>query len=79
MAKMTCTCGTQLSNQEAPNDIELVVYTDREWDKICDCDSINPWMIPSPKYNVWRCPRCKSIYVYEDDKEAPIMVYRLET
>ena len=79
MARMTCTCGAKLSNHEAPNDIELVVYTDREWDKICDCDSIHPWMIPLPKYNVWRCPVCKSIYVYEDSKESPIMVYRLET
>lgn len=36
-------------------------------------------MIPLPKYGVWRCPKCKSIYVYEDGKEAPIMIYRLET
>lgn len=40
MARMTCTCGAVLSNQEAPNDIQLRVYTDREWDAICDCDSI---------------------------------------
>ena len=31
MARMTCRCGADLSNQEAPNDIELVVYTDKEW------------------------------------------------
>ena len=30
MARMTCRCGADLSNQEAPNDIELVVYTDKE-------------------------------------------------
>ena len=40
MARMTCRCGADLSNQAAPNDIELVVYTDKEWAKICDCDSI---------------------------------------
>ena len=79
MAKMVCTCGTLLSNHEAPNDIELWVYTDKEWDKIFDCDSIHPWMIPPPKYNVWRCPVCKSIYVYEGSTETPIMIYRLET
>lgn len=44
-----------------------------------DCDSIQPWMIPEPRYDVWRCPICKSLYVYGDDKELPIMVYRLET
>ena len=79
MARMTCTCGAELNNHEAPNDIELVVYTDKEWSEICDCDSIQPWMVPLPKYEVWRCPICKRIYVYEDGKELPIMVYRLET
>ena len=79
MARIICTCGAQLSNSEAPNDIQLRVYTDREWDEIFDCDSIQPWMIPEPKYDVWRCPICKRIYVYGDNKELPIMIYRLET
>ena len=68
-----------MSNHEAPNDIQLRVYTDREGDEIFDCDSIQPWMIPEPKYDVWRCPICKSLYVYGDNKELPIMIYRLET
>lgn len=67
-----------MSNSQAPNDVELIVYTDREWDEIFDCESVQPWMIPSPKYNVWRCPGCKRIYVYEWAKDAPIMVYALE-
>lgn len=79
MARMTCRCGKLLSNSQVPNDIELVVYTDREWDKICDCDSLEPWMIPLPKYNIWRCPDCKRIYVYEGSNPKPVMVYRLET
>lgn len=79
MARMTCTCGAELSNHNAPNDIELVVYTDREWERICDCDTMTPWMIPAPKYDVWRCPICKSIYdVYEGSNGSPVMIYRLE-
>lgn len=78
MTRMTCTCGTELCNCEAPNDIQLRVYTDKEWDAICDCDSIRPWMISAPKYDVWRCPVCKNVYVFEDNKELPIMIYRLE-
>ena len=78
MARMTCRCGADLSNQEAPNDIELVVYTDKEWAKICACDSIQPWMIPSPQYEVWRCPVCKRIYVYQAGGDTPAMIYRLE-
>ncbi|MCH5267597.1 MAG: hypothetical protein J1E62_04550 [Lachnospiraceae bacterium] len=78
MARMTCSCGKQLSNHEAPNDIELWVYTDKEWDEMFDCESIEPWKIPMPKYEVWRCPDCKRIYVFEDGNAAPVMVYRLE-
>lgn len=78
MARMTCTCGTELSNQEAPNDVQLRVYTDREWDAICNCDSIQPWMIPEPRYDVWMCPVCKSLYAYENSKKSPVMIYRLE-
>ena len=77
--RTVCTCGALLSNHQAPNDIQLRVYTDEEWEKIFDCDSIHPWMIPLPKYDVWRCPVCKSIYVYERSKQTPIMTYRLET
>ncbi|MDE5596658.1 MAG: hypothetical protein K2J04_02375, partial [Lachnospiraceae bacterium] len=31
VAKTVCTCGALLSNQQAPNDIQLRVYTDEEW------------------------------------------------
>ena len=78
MARMTCSCGQQLSNGASPNNIQLRVYTDEEWESIFDCETINPWMIPMPKYDVWRCPVCKSIYVYEDGNDKPVMVYRLE-
>lgn len=78
MARVKCRCGENISNSQAPNDVELIVYTDREWEEIFDCESVQPWMIPSPKYNVWRCPRCKRIYVYEWAKDTPIMVYALE-
>lgn len=75
MTKMTCRCGNHLSNVQAPNDINLVVYTDREWDNICACDSIAPWMIPLPKYEVWRCPVCRRIYVFEQGENSAKMVY----
>ncbi len=78
MARMTCTCGAKLDNHDAPNDVELRVYTDKEWEDIFDGESIQPWMIPLPKYNVWRCPACKRIYVYEKGNDSPIMVYCLE-
>lgn len=76
--RMTCTCGCKISNQQAPNEIELIVYTDREWSEICDCDSIQPWMIPRPHYNVWKCPDCQRLYFYEGDADMPCMVYQVE-
>ena len=77
MSRMTCECGEQLSNHQIPNDVQLRVYTDKEWEKIFDCDSIHPWMIPNPTYDVWRCPACKNVYVFQGDNEVPIMIYRL--
>mgnify|MGYP003301068368 CR=1 FL=1 len=78
MARVTCTCGEKLSNHEIPNDIQLKVYTDREWEAIFNCENIQPWMIPAPKYDVWRCPMCKKLYVYDNNKEKPIIVYKIE-
>ena len=79
MAKMTCKCGKNLNNQSVPNNIELIVYSDYEWDEICKDDVIHPWLIPSPKYEVWRCPECKRIYVYDPPNNTPIMVCSLES
>jgi hypothetical protein len=53
---MQCKCGEVLSNRMVPNDIELRVYTDREWDEIVDMGEIDPVNIPQPKMDVWRCP-----------------------
>ena len=78
MARMTCKCGKQLSNHDAPNDVNLRVYTDREWEEIFNCDNIQPWMIPLPRFDVWRCQACKRIYVYEGEKQSPVMIYKLE-
>ena len=78
MAKFDCiVCGEHLNNIAAPNDVELWVYTDREWDKMMEPDSVQPWMLPLPKYDVWRCTKCKTIYAFKDGG-ALKMVYRLE-
>lgn len=78
MAKMTCKCGRILSTTQVPNGIELRVYQDREWDAIMDIDSIEPWKIPLPEYEVWKCPNCSRIYVFNQGNPNPIMQYILE-
>lgn len=76
MAGMLCKCGCVMSTTQAPNDIQLRVYTDREWDKIMDCETIIPWELPRPEHDVWKCPECQRVYVFEDTKT--IMRYVLE-
>ncbi|GGH61404.1 hypothetical protein GCM10008014_36810 [Paenibacillus silvae] len=77
MARFQCKCGATLSNSEAPNDVELVVYTDKEWDRIINLgDLIDPITIPFPRYDVWRCLHCERIYVF--DKDTVIKTYVLE-
>lgn len=79
MARLTCRCGEYLSDSHAPNDIELIVYTDREWDSMfTNCETIEPYKIPLPKYNVWRCPGCERVYVFEGSEPVPVKVYTLE-
>ena len=78
MAKMTCKCGEFLSNSLAPNDIELRVYTDKEWDKISEADTINTWEIPLPSYDVWKCPKCERVYVFKEGSDTAVKIYVLE-
>jgi hypothetical protein len=78
MARMDCRCGEVLSNSAAPNDIQLRVYTDIEWDSILSIDTINAWEFPLPHYDVWRCPACERIYVFEPGNGPAIKIYVLE-
>lgn len=79
MARMQCRCGEILSNTLAPNDIQLKVFTDKEWDEIISIGEIDSVDLPDPKYDVWRCTQCKRIYVFEESNDEAIMVYKLET
>jgi len=78
MARMNCRCGEILSDSMAPNDIQLKVYTDKEWDNILSVDTINTWEIPLPNYDVWKCPKCERVYVFEEGTEEAIKVYKIE-
>lgn len=79
MAGFLCRCGESLSNTEAPNDVQLRVYTDKEWDDIINCETLDPISIPFPKYDVWRCTNCERIYFFDWGYGEPIKVYKLET
>lgn len=78
MAGYLCKCGNHLSTTETPNDIELRVYTDREWDKLIQQDLIDPLTIPLPEYDVWFCPKCQRLYFFDWDTGEPVKIYNLE-
>jgi hypothetical protein len=78
MASVTCKCGEVLSTTLAPNDVQLRVYSDKEWDNIIQHDSIDPLTIPFPKYDVWRCNNCERIYVFDWEYGKVIKTYVLE-
>lgn len=61
-----CKCGETLSNTQVPNDIELTVYTDIEWDNIINMgDLIDPVMIPHPQVTVFQCTNCGRIHIFK--------------
>jgi hypothetical protein len=57
-------------------DIELIVFTDREWDDVINLGMIDSLDLPDPKYSVWRCPKCERIYVF--DGNAVVRRYMIE-
>ena len=78
MARMTCKCGNTLSNSLAPNDIQLRAFTDKEWDDIINMGMIDSADLPDPKVDVWRCPNCERIYVFESGNDKASKVYKLD-
>ena len=76
MAKVQCKCGYLLSDVQTG--VNLYVYTKDEWYNIRDMGMIDTLNIPFPKYDVWKCPKCGRIYVYDDGYGDPIAVYTLE-
>jgi hypothetical protein len=76
MARYECKCGNILSNTLSPNDVELHVYSDFEWDKIINSDTLNPISIPKPENEVWICNNCGRLYFFKGDQVSK--VYKIE-
>ncbi|MNC46276.1 hypothetical protein D3C75_952860 [compost metagenome] len=74
MAKTTCRCGEVLSNHQIPNDVELIVYTSRQWDNVASLTFVEE--IPDPDIDIWQCPKCKRLLYFESGKLCK--VYNVE-
>jgi hypothetical protein len=69
MAVFRCVCGKGLSNSTCPNDTQLIVFTDGEWELIQERVKEGMDIYDAePKYDVWRCIECKRIYVFEGNQ-----------
>ncbi len=79
MAILFCKCGNPLSNGNVPNDIELHVYTDREWEDKINIGIINSVEIPRPKNAVWKCPKCERLNFWDENFERVIKIYSIES
>ncbi|AVK85174.1 hypothetical protein C3943_17385 [Lysinibacillus sp. B2A1] len=78
MARMKCKCGKILSTVQAPNDVQLRVYTDKEWEDIINMgDTIDVFAIPYPEKEVWRFNHCDRIFVFNEDNTVA-KVYTVE-
>ena len=60
------------------NEIELRVYIDREWDEIMAVDTINTWEIPMTKKDIWKCPKCQRLYIFDKGSDKASVVYKLK-
>lgn len=68
-------------NGECPNDIEVYGITDRTFDKISEYENVSTfYLIDLCDYDVWVCPRCKRLYVFDNnfDSNKVKCVYKLE-
>lgn len=80
MARLGCKCGTTLWNGLTPNDILLYVYSDKKMDKIREYDSVDTIELSNLEdFEVWLCPECKRLYVFENGSDSVKCVYQLET
>ncbi len=79
MARIKCVCGEVMWNGMVPNDIVYNVFSDRrasEIDESVNFDMLRLWDMRS--YEVWKCPSCGRLFVFDPDCSKAIAVYRLE-
>lgn len=80
MAGIRCVCGKTLNNKKSPNNIVLRTYSDEQYGELMDfidssvSDSVQ---MPEPNVEIWRCPDCKRMYVFENGTDKPV-IYKIE-
>lgn len=76
---LLCKCGNDMWNGEIPNDIEYTVFSDGRMNEILEKDTVDTiYLAQMNDYNVWRCPKCGRLYVFEKSKSEVLRVYKPE-
>lgn len=92
MARLGCRCGFSMWNGRVPNEIEFTAFSDIRFCEIVEnppaslIESIDDLtcllnnLMELADYEVWRCPQCGRLYVFDnkDDPNRAKYVYRLE-
>lgn len=79
MARLQCKCGNILWDGETPNNIQFHVFSDKQMDQILENDTISTvdLFTKMEEYEVWRCPQCKRLYVFEENSKEAKYIYEL--
>ena len=78
MARLWCKCGETMWNGLTPNDIQFWVYSDRKMDKIRENDTVDVIELSNMEdFEVWLCPKCKRLYVFEEGNTTTKYIYQL--
>lgn len=86
--RLTCKCGCILWNGQIPNNIEFTVFSSP---RICEVEDCPPPfqndllyftcdLMGRADYEVWRCPACKRLHIFENGRDPNRVryVYKLE-
>lgn len=68
MGKWTCICGQNMNDHLVPDPNCYRTYSEPAWDSIqTDADgNLNYYDIPDPAYDVYVCPNCGRLMVFDD-------------
>ncbi|MDE7230033.1 MAG: hypothetical protein K2N56_06085 [Oscillospiraceae bacterium] len=76
---LLCKCGCDMWNGRIPNDIEFSVYSDKRMCEILENDTVDTLDLAQMNdYDVWKCPDCGRLYVFEKSSCEVLCIYKPE-
>ena len=80
MARLTCKCGTEISNSNNP-EVQYLIFSDNKWiellDKLDEGAKLGNIGIGYAMIS-WKCPACERLYIFREGSELAARVYKIE-